>query len=246
MSPSRPHGSFRGNALATASLTLLVLATAFVSGCGLGWGDRTGDGNGAFGIVEVGDAAFGKPYSDWTAAWWNWAALAPSSGNPVTDTTGAFASVGQSGPVWFLAGTFGGSVTRTITIPPGVGLFFPILNSVFWAPEDAGTVPALRALAAAVPDAADVLIVEIDGYQVFNPFGFRVASPAFALDIPIGSIFTEPAFGGFAPGVRNPAVADGFWILMQPLSPGQHTIYIRGRAGPGGFETEVTYNITVQ
>ena len=47
------------------------------------------------------------------------------------DTTGEFASLGQSGPVWFLAGTFGSTVTRTVTIPAGKTLFFPILNTIW-------------------------------------------------------------------------------------------------------------------
>ena len=35
----------------------------------------------------------------------------------------------QSGPVWFLAGTFGGKAERTCTIPSGKAILFPPINT---------------------------------------------------------------------------------------------------------------------
>ena len=61
----------------------------------------------------------GKTYGEWAAAWWQWALSIPEAQNPVADATGEFAGLGQSGPVWFLAGTFGNSAERTVTIPAG-------------------------------------------------------------------------------------------------------------------------------
>ena len=41
----------------------------------------------------------------------------PTANNPLTDTTGEDCMVGQRGPVWFLAGTFGGGpTTRSCSI----------------------------------------------------------------------------------------------------------------------------------
>jgi hypothetical protein len=41
--------------------------------------------------------------------------------------------MGQDGPVWFLAGTPGGPVTRDCTIPEGKQLYFPLVNTwVTW------------------------------------------------------------------------------------------------------------------
>jgi len=71
---------------------------------------------------------YGKSYAEWHAAWWKWAFETPADERPVLDETGEFCHVGQSGPVWFLAGTasFGGSgsVERTCTVPAGKALFF--------------------------------------------------------------------------------------------------------------------------
>jgi hypothetical protein len=50
---------------------------------------------------------FGKIYGEWSAAWWQWAVSIPASESPVllTDDDLNFdCSLGQHGPVWFLAG----------------------------------------------------------------------------------------------------------------------------------------------
>ena len=45
-------------------------------------------------------------YGEWSAKWFKWAWEPPPASSPVLDTTGSNCAVGQSGPVWFLAGTF--------------------------------------------------------------------------------------------------------------------------------------------
>lgn len=77
----------------------------------------------------------GKTYGQWAAAWWQWALSAPTPVNPLVDPVGADCAAGQSGSVWFLAGTFGGAVTRTCNVPVGRSLFFPVANNVFIATE---------------------------------------------------------------------------------------------------------------
>ncbi len=63
----------------------------------------------------------GESIADWTAAWWTWALQAPFAQNPLTDTTGAFANVNNTGPVFFIAGTTGntGPVSRSFQVPGG-------------------------------------------------------------------------------------------------------------------------------
>ena len=62
------------------------------------------------------------------AKWWKWVLAIPASQNPIFDQTGADCGLGQNGGVWYLAGTTGGAVTRTCTIPAGKSIFFPIIN----------------------------------------------------------------------------------------------------------------------
>ena len=81
-----------------------------------------------FNIAPIQSHPHGQTYSQWAAQWWQWALETPASENPLTDTTGQFAVVNQSGRVWFLAGNVGGTTVRTITVPSGKALFFPIVN----------------------------------------------------------------------------------------------------------------------
>jgi hypothetical protein len=88
-------------------------------------------------------AQSGKTYGEWSAIWWRQVAATPPGANPVLDQSGTQCEKGdQAGsPVFFLYGTFGGSVTRTCAVPANRVLFFPLVNS-FAAAE--GTVPEMR------------------------------------------------------------------------------------------------------
>src|SRR6266700_1791762 len=95
------------------------------------------------GVVTTTSYPFGKNYGEWSHAWWLWEYSIPAPNNPVLDTTGANCDVGQSGQVWFLAGSFtSGTITRTCTVPHGKALFFPIFNS---ENDNIGVTPPLTA-----------------------------------------------------------------------------------------------------
>ena len=91
-------------------------------------------------LVAPPDANYaGLSYGEWGAAWWQHMFSIPAATNPMLDTTGANALIDQSGPVYFLAGTFGGGeATRTVTIPSGKALFFPIVNGCY---DNGGILP---------------------------------------------------------------------------------------------------------
>jgi hypothetical protein len=182
------------------------------------------------GVLPVDSTPYGHTYGEWTAKWWQWAFSVPADRNPLTDETGAFCGEGQSGPVWFYAGTFGNSAERVCEVPAGKGIFMPVFNWVFGAgvfycdPTVPGVpcdVPTLRANAAANTEAAEVLEVSIDGVPVQNVRAYRDSSPEpFRLTYPENSVVGVPA-GSYAPNV-----ADGYWLMLSPLSKGAHTISV--------------------
>src|SRR5262249_36763871 len=94
-------------------------------------GARASDGNLNPRILPPSSTAFGKTYSAWSSAWWQYVESQPASSNPLVEPTGAVCAVGQSGPVFFLVGTnVSGAATRDkCTVPPGKSLFFPLLNA---------------------------------------------------------------------------------------------------------------------
>jgi hypothetical protein len=230
---------FRGALLVGLAVSALVLGLASP-------GSGQGKGNPNPGVVPPNSKAYGKTYGEWAAAWWNWALSSPLESNPVVDETGEFCDVNQAGPVWFLAGTFGGSAERECTVPAGKPLFFPIINTIFAATEPEETEEELRAGANADIDDVTVLEVSVDGVPLQDlSRRYRAESPAFVLHLPEGAILDQ--LSGLS-GDLFPAVADGYWILLAPLSVGEHVIHFRGAKGDPeapDFETEVTYYLTV-
>jgi hypothetical protein len=86
------------------------------------------------GVQPINSKPHGLSYGEWSARWWQWILSIPAETNPNLDTTGENCGEGQSGHVWYLAGSFGGGpYLRTCTVPTGTSLFFPILNAAFGA-----------------------------------------------------------------------------------------------------------------
>jgi hypothetical protein len=194
--------------------------------------------------------AFGRSYAELGAAWLEWALAAPSSTNPILDMDGSYAAMGQSGKVWFLAGTTGGNATRSVTVPRGTALFFPIINSFWvntpelgdpaWSPEQEAFA---RSILAMDMDTAQDLVLVIDGKSYPVTPEYRVPSTVGNCVLPADNLFV---YFGFAvlPGPHE-CVADGYWALLPPLSVGKHTIRFAGGLASSGFELDVTFNVTV-
>jgi hypothetical protein len=220
----------------------------------------------------------GKNYGEWSAKWWQWAYSLPGTDHPLVDQTGADVAAGQSGKVWFLGGTYSavsegdaivGRATRVCTIPAGKSLFFPILNSeANNFTVDAGgnmitpttlTEADLRATCAFNMDHARNMTCTIDGWPVKGlddvlRTHYRAESPVFQYTVPAGDSLYE-LWGMHIFGQTPPpgAVADGVYVMLEPLDPGHHTIYFTGEIFiPGAtpaenflFRLEIWYDITV-
>ena len=192
--------------------------------------------------------AYGRSYAELGAAWMEWAMAAPVATNPILDPDGSYAAMGQSGKVWFLAGTAGGPATRSLTVPTGTALFFPIVN-YFWVntpelgddPWSAEQEAFARSYIAADVDTAQNLVLEIDGKSYPVTPQYRVPS-----SVGICVLAADNLFGpNVLPGPHE-CVADGYWALLPPLSVGKHTIRFAGGFASSGFALDVTYNVTVR
>jgi len=192
------------------------------------------------GILPAGSTPYGKTYGQWAAAWWQWAMSVPADRNPLTDATGEFFGEGQSGPVWF-RGTFGSSSERVSTMPAGKALFMPVYNWIFGSgvfdcdPTVPGVicdVEALRAAAARNTEAATILDVTSDDVPVTNVRAYRASSPQ-----PFSITYPEDSVVGVDAGTYFPQVTDGYWLMLAPLSKGQHTIRVHVLAPGTDFGT---------
>ena len=191
-------------------------------------------------IAPPNSEPYGKSYSEWSARWWQWAYSIPAAENPVSDTTGEYADEGQDGPVWFLAGNFGGTTVRDVFVPEGKSLYFPILNQnwVTFPTDPILTIPELRAIIRPYMDNATLSCV-IDHKAVKNLSLYREDSAVFTTTVPDGNLLGLPA-GDYAPCVDN-----GYYLMLDPLDPGQHTIHFTGKNSDASFQLDVTYHLTV-
>jgi hypothetical protein len=178
----------------------------------------------------------GMSQEDWSRAWWQWAGSFSRRESPVADRTGELCAAKQKGPVWFLAGTYGTQRTvRTCTVPAGKYLFFPLINYVIM-PTSAGSITCAEAIASArtITDSPGILILDVDGVPVRDLSIFRQATREC---FDMGAL-TDRKFSVF------PSAANGYYVMLRPLSPGTHVINFGG-ALPGMLQA-VTYTLLVE
>jgi hypothetical protein len=206
------------------------------------------------GIVPIDHSFHGMTYAQWAGAWQQWEWSIPYSTDPILDTTGEWADLAQSGAVWFLAGTYGETATRTVTIPNGKFLFFPIVNNVWVNLESLGDEPwspeqrtwARRWLRRSVAG-VDELSCEIDGNPVSDLESYGVLTregDEYMVTVPDDNFYASVGYD-LPAGSYGPTMDVGVYLMLRPLSPGEHTIHFAA-SDPAGFALDVTYYLTVE
>jgi hypothetical protein len=221
-------------------------------------------------VIVPPDQSFnGQSQAQLANGYWQWAFSFPSATNPLLDTTGADAYLGNEGSFVYLAGTIGNAAfTRHITVGSGQSLFVPVFPFITWGDISAygDSYAGLRQddaeTAGIQPNGSapnTTLFLTLDGHSIPLPsgttslFDFRQVSPAlFNLFIPGDNVFglTNPPFP--YPGTVQ-ALADGWYVLLNPLTPGIHTLEFGGQTtGIGAYDgqtiftdTTVIINVTV-
>jgi hypothetical protein len=213
-------------------------------------------------IFDRDSVVFGRTYSDWNAAWWQWADSIPTVNHPLFDNGDC--SVGQSGPVWFLGGKYvvaGGTanfnnIVRYCNVPTGKALYVAIYNaedslleestpgSQTPGPSPLTQIGELRSVTEYLMDGVTNLSMQVDEENIQDiKERFRMQSPAFGFTFPADNFFTAVGEGPFKAGTYFPAVDDGYYVMVAPMPIGQHTIHFHGVAGP--YVANVTYHIYV-
>lgn len=177
-------------------------------------------------VVRPNERYRGLTYAEWSAATMQWSMELPLAGHPAIDNPDFDVSTGQSGDVWFLAGPFG-TVKRTGTIPKDKALFITIANaeasSLELPPFYGATEAERRAQAKFFADhiVPASLVFIVDGTPIRHLERYRVASPQFEFMAPTPWLFGD--IGG-----SGTSVGDGYYVMLEPLSRGQHTIHFEG------------------
>src|SRR5262245_56271750 len=193
----------------------------------------------------------GQTYGRWAAEWWQWALGVPAAVNPLTDTTGEHCAQRQVDKVWFLAGSATTDpVVRACEVPAGRSLFFPLINLRYGSclndPPETRTEEFVRAAGSCTEPAE--IAVAIDGFQVPHPTQFFTGasgsqSPFFNVQLPPGNLVGDETT--IPELVLSPSAEQGYYLFVQPLRPGIHTIRWTASGCTPNFSQDITYNLTV-
>lgn len=212
-------------------------------------------------LLSPGATIAGSSQASLSQQWWNWAASFSPSASPVTDTTGAYASLGDRGSIFFFSGSgTSDPIVRNVTVRNHQTLFFPVITVVSGYTDqqiaDFGLTPAdIRAEAIDLLGNVSGLFLKLDGSDLALPAGtanllaFRQPTDQFDLTLPSDdNFFGGPAAG--APAGTYRAFSDGYWFGLAPLAIGSYELHFGGRSDPTGpfagsnFTQDITYRIT--
>ena len=177
---------------------------------------------------------------------WKWLLSMPNDQNPWNDTTGKSCTNGQLGinsSVFYLSGNGGGSSERICKVPAGKGLLIPVMV-VEWSGKEApgASVDDLRLSAKKDQDSVNSLYLKIGDreYNYDDLVKYRTPTDDFEVLFPDNGLF------GVVEGGPSKVVADGFYILTEPLTKGNYTVHYRGSLLEPSFAQDIKYAIIAE
>ncbi len=198
--------------------------------------------------------AQGASYEEWAARFWQRVLSLPvdavSENAPLSD--------GQSGDVWLIAGPLGGdpSATTQFSVPEGKALFIGVLSTSL-DNADCPTftdfsVKELREQLSSSWSAVTETTCTIDGVDIpglSNPQNspYLTDTSVFNYTLPDHDNYATVLFGATCIDggtTIGPAVAEGVFLMLKPLSVGQHIVHTTAEI-PMFLMTDITYEITV-
>jgi len=182
----------------------------------------------------------------------------PRDNNPSIDNDGdrdqPFNTLVKDPDIFYLSAQREGTGQRKVKVPEGMKIFIPVLGVVatnFESQNSTVPQPDLRALAQLDQDSIRQLSVVFNGQEV--PLAvlnnYRVTTNEFDVVFPD---YPQAVFPGYGAPRESKAVADGRYLIIEPLSKGKELIiHIKGNilVDPGerclerGFNEDLTYTL---
>jgi hypothetical protein len=187
---------------------------------------------------------YGLTYEQHVENFWKWLLPLPKDMSPWNDQDGHNCTNGQSGSnssVFYLSGNGGGKSERTCNVPAGKGLFIPVSPMEISDKEAPNSsVEQLHNIAKNDQDSVTSLYLKVDDkeYSRQDLEGYRTDTKGFEVVFPKNAIF------GVSEGPSK-AVADGYYVITEPLEKGNHTIVYKSTLSLP-FAQDITYNIIVE
>jgi hypothetical protein len=183
-------------------------------------------------------------YEQHVENFWKWLLPLPKDLSPWSDQDGHNCANGQSesnSSVFYLSGNGGGVSERTCKVPAGKGLFIPVSPMEISDKEAPNSsVEQLHNIAKNDQDSVTSLYLKIDDkeYSRQDLEGYRTDTKDFEVVFPKNAIF------GASEGPSK-AVADGYYVITEPLEKGNHTIVYKSTLSLP-FAQDITYNIIAE
>ena len=210
-------------------------------------------GSNSVNIFPPGSKPYGLTFAEHQKNFWKWILEIPANESPVNDRTGEKCANGQSNTnssVFYLSFNNGGISERTCKVPVGKGLLIPVMQ-VEWSDKEApgASVEELHKSAKKDQDSVNSLYLKIGDkeYKYKDLIKYRTQTDVFEVVFPDNGIF------GVIEGGVSKVVADGFYIITEPLTKGNYSVHFKsslicldlGCAEPN-FAQDIKYNIVAQ
>jgi len=206
-------------------------------------------------VLAPGATVAGKTIGAWSADWWIWAFSQSVPNDAITDTSGANAAINQSGPVFFVAGGFGGSyqAQRAFNVPANAYVLVPLFNNEWSDLEEKTFVPSNQQRPVPLSEAQ---LLDTNNGVISNVTSLHAVIdgvPVLEQDLFL-HLETSPIFQ-FTAAANNPfgvpqddsgnALAKGYYLMLGPLGLGTHAISYGGKYDDGSFIFETDANATI-
>lgn len=193
------------------------------------------------GVYSKDSKPFGIPYGEWLVKHTKWLFQVPLDVHPGKNYTTENCSESQSGPVWFLTLNFEKGEQRTCIIPSDKAILLPILAG-FCGEWDLKPWETLTSCAKAGNEYGTIS-ASVDGKKIEELESYRAQSPIFDITLPENNVLGHKSGSGKA---QN----DGFYLFLEPLSPGKHTVHtstnVNNIIAPGfNYDTDLTYHLII-
>ena len=210
-------------------------------------------GSNSVNIFPPGSKPYGLTFAEHEKNFWKWILEIPANESPLNDRTGEKCATGQSNTnssIFYLSMNNGGISERTCKVPVGKGLLIPVMQ-VEWSDKEApgASVEELHKSAKKDQDSVNSLYLKIGDkeYKYKDLIKYRTQTDVFEVVFPDNGIF------GVIEGGISKVVADGFYIITEPLIKGNYSIHFKsslicldpGCAEPN-FAQDIKYNIVAE
>jgi hypothetical protein len=204
-------------------------------------------------IIPPSEKPYGLTYEQHIKNFWKWSLGIPAKDNPINDPTGEKCASGQvnaSSPVFYLPYNNGGFSQRTCKVPAGKALLIPLMMGESSGKEfPKASIQDLNRSASADQDSVNSLYLKI-GDKVYNYqdlLKYKRLTSVFDVTFPDKGIF------GVLQGGPTKAIADGFYVITEPLAKGTYFIHFKSSllctqpdCTDPNFAQDITYTIIAQ